>query len=80
MPNSREILIATRNELMAKVDAERTENKKHGIKHLGPKSRKILDQIWNIDEQIMNMTETVDLSINEDYEYEKEGGFDHMST
>lgn len=56
MSNTRDELIALRNELMKEVDAERAENKKHGDKYLSRKSRKILDRIWNIDDQIMKLT------------------------
>jgi hypothetical protein len=32
------------------------------------------------DREIMAAKDAMDMSINEDYEYEKDGGFDHMST
>lgn len=57
MLNTRESLIATRNELMEKIVADRTEVKKHGIGNLSHDTRtELLNKIWNIDEQIMDMT------------------------
>lgn len=38
------------------VDRERKENKISGVKHFSLKTRKILDEIWNIDEKIMDLT------------------------
>ena len=52
----RDALIKERNDLMKIVDAERAENRKHGIKHLSRNAHKILDKIWNIDEKIMVLT------------------------
>lgn len=39
-------------------------------------STNYVDFVWVVDEPITNL----DMSINEEYELEKPGGFDHMST
>jgi hypothetical protein len=52
----RTALIAERTALTTLVEAERTENRKYGVKHLSQKARKILNKVWNIDERIMELT------------------------
>jgi len=54
---TRNALLAERNKLMQIVEAERAENKKYGVKHLSYNIRLILDKVWNIDEQIMELTQ-----------------------
>lgn len=58
MSQEREALIQERTQLMAQVEDERRENTKYSIKHLSPKSREILDRVWKLDENIMNITGT----------------------
>ena len=53
---TREELLAKRNKLMSIVTLEKQEHKQHGIKHLSLTTRLIVDQIWEIDEQIMEFT------------------------
>jgi hypothetical protein len=53
---TRDELLKQRNDLMKIVETERAENKKYGVKHLSYNIRLILDKVWNIDEQIMNLT------------------------
>ncbi len=53
---TRDELLKQRNDLMKIVEAERAENKKYGVKYLSRETRKILDKIWIIDDQIMHLT------------------------